>query len=106
MKTFKDLKKGDKLIVKNNPVYKDCDVTINGHNYVTERVFEDTVVTICSKPLITTTRGIGFGGIPAIQLRVIENPDKIPYNIIIKDYISRRDLTETEKYKIVQDNDN
>lgn len=103
MKMFKDLKKGDKLKIRNNPVYKNCDVTINGHNYVTERVFEDTVVTICSKPLITTTRGIGFGGIPAIELRVIENPDNYPYKIIIKDYISHKDSTETEKYKIIQD---
>ena len=102
MKTFKDLKKGDKLIIKNNPVYKHCDVTINGHNYVTEKVHEDTVVIITDKPKKTTGPRVGECGIPVLEIMVTEDPNKWPYKIHIE-YFDNLNLSETEKYKIVQD---
>lgn len=41
MKTFRDLKCGDVIIWKNFARYVDCRITIDGHHYSQEVIFED-----------------------------------------------------------------
>lgn len=50
MKTFRELKYGDYIAVKNQPKWVQCNVVIDGHHYVTELVEEDVFERIITSP--------------------------------------------------------
>jgi hypothetical protein len=104
MKTFKDLKCGDKLIVKNYPEWINCDVIIDGHHYTREKVYVDKEFTIVWKPIICSDgSGIGFGGTTVIELHIRESDCQSMWPTRIQiPYYEYGDKSETDKYKIVE----
>lgn len=96
MKTFRDLKRYDVIIWKNFARYVDCNITINGHHYIQEIIFEDAP---CVIEVFNVDYDNGSGG---------ELFDFQVYNSISGGHhvvnIPNKDLdkSENEKFKIIQ----
>ena len=100
MKTFRDLKAGDRVTIKGYPIRRFCDKWIDGAYHNTEWVYEDVTVTITSISKMYNRPGIGFGSIP-VGWKFYFDEVTYLYSIFV---IETKDLdkTETEKYIIVQ----
>ena len=95
MKTFNDLKRGDKVIIKNLSVVVPCNVMIDGHKYVSEVVTKDEECTVCSFPHYYNELGSNI----IVEFYLYDSN-----GISIKRLMWSHDLdkTETDEYKIVQ----
>lgn len=94
MKTFNDLKPGDKVIIKNLSTVVPCNVMIDGHKYVSEVVTRDEECTVCTFPHYDN----GLGG------KIVEFYLYDSCGISIKRLMWSHDLdkAETDEYKIIQ----
>jgi len=92
-KTFRQLERGDKILVKNITKHVPCNVTIDDHHYITEVVSEDKTMTIDTFSHYDNGLGgklVEFYAYPYLGVT-------LRFEMAVDDL----DKTETEKYKIL-----
>ena len=95
MKTFRDLKRGDVIIWKNFARYVDCRITIDGHHYSQEVIFEDAP---CAIEVFNADYDNGLGGkLFGFQVYNHISGNHHVVNILKTDL----DKSETDKFKII-----
>ena len=94
MKTFRDLKDGDAIIVKNIPAYRPCNITIEGHTYCQEVTYhnEKFIVTYFSH------FDNGLGG-KLVEFFATNGIRRHRFTLEVNDY----DKIETDKFEIIQE---
>ncbi len=94
MKTFNDLEPGDKVIIKNMSVVVPCNVTIDGHKYISEVVTKDEEFTVCRFSHYNNGLGGNF-----VEFYLYDR-NGFPFKRMMRSH--DLDKTETDEYKIVQ----
>ena len=94
MKTFRDLKEGDAIIVKNVPIYIACNITIEGHTYCQEVKYHD------EKFIVTHFSHFdnGLGG-KLLEFFATNEFGQRRFTLEVNDY----DKIETNNFKIIQE---
>ena len=96
MKTFRDLNRGDIILVKNFKSYIDCNKIIDGHHYVQEVLVDDVDGIISCNPHLHDLQPQG----KMFQLQITVPQKGVTYLAALPD--SDLDKTENERYKIYQ----
>lgn len=94
MKTFRDLKDSDEIIVKNIPTYIECNITIEEHTYVKEVKYHDEKFWITHFSHFDN----GLNG-PLLEFFATDGIRQYRFTLKVDDY----DKIETDKFKIIQE---
>ena len=94
MITFRELKRGDKVVIKNRVKAMPCDVTLDGRRFLTEAVETDEECTVRAFPHYDN----GLGGRFVEFYLYDANGEPIKETMLVDDL----DRTETSRFKIVQ----
>ena len=96
MKTFRDLRLDDIIVVKNFKSYIDCNKCIDGHHYVQEMLMEEVYGIISAAPNLHHLQSEG----KLFQLQITIPQKGLTYLANLPD--SDLDKIENERFKIYQ----